>query len=664
MAACMKVTVQAFFPDKITKNLIAMTNFFNLLRPRLSKWSVALAATLLLATAVEAKVWMPKMFQSGMVLQRGKTVPVWGTADKGEQVTVIFKKKKYVTTAGTDGRWRVSLPAMKAGGPFVMQVNNQTLSDVMVGDVWLCSGQSNIDITVERVYPQYPREIDTYSNPDIRLFRVQTMTNTHGHSADVKATDWKKLDKGNAWQFSAVGYFLAKRMYEQTGVPQGVICNSLGGTPIEAWIEADSLERDFPKYVRQTQFYQDDDMVAAWTRANQMSNDRWNKLLDGTDPGLKGHWAAADFDDRGWRSVNQYGNLVPDYNYVGSLWLRQHVHVDAAHAGKPARLLLGTLYDMDYTFVNGREVGRTYYQYPPRRYQIPDGLLREGDNVITVRFVNKSGRPHFIKEKPYQLIFGPGDTVKLGEQWLVSEGMRMPSCPSGGASVQNLPSTLYNAMLYPLAPYSLAGVVWYQGESNTGRAGEYAPLLRLLMNNWRTVFEQPGLPFAIVQLANFMQPSSKPQNSQWAQLRETQRTVAASDKNAELVVAIDLGETVDIHPLRKKEVADRAAAAFSRMVFGKKVTLSPSVVSSVVRDGAMVLTFDQPLRPGKLHEFELAGADGRYRNADAVASGRTVTVECSQVKSPVSVRYAWKDNPIKADCYGVNGWPASPFERQ
>lgn len=625
------------------------------------KWAT-LSLLGLMVTPMEAKVWMPKMFQDGMVLQRGKPMAIWGTADPKELVTVTFKKKGYQTTADEKGQWRITLPATKAGGPYALTVNEQTINDVMIGDVWLCSGQSNIDVDIERVYPQYPDEIDAYSNPNIRLFRVQTMTNTHGHSKDVKATEWRKLDKKNAWKFSAVGYFLAKRMYEQTGVPQGIICNSLGGTPIEAWIEADSLRKDFPHYVAQTAFYQDDEMVAAWAKANQLSSNRWNKLLDDNDPGLKEGWNTLNYNDKGWRKVNQYEPLVKGISYVGSLWLRKHIHVDAAHAGKSARLLLGTLYDMDYTFVNGKEVGRTYYQYPPRRYQIPEGLLKEGDNVITVRFINKNGVPHFIKEKPYQLIFAPGDTLKLDEQWVIAEGQTMPNCPGGGPSIQNLPSTLYNAMLYPLHPYTLAGVVWYQGESNVGKAGEYGDLLRLMLNNWRAVMEQPELPFAIVQLANFMQPTELPQNSQWARLREAQRTVAAQDERAELVVAIDLGETVDIHPLRKKEVAQRIGLAFDRLVGKKKVTLSPAVIKKEVNGETIVLTFDQPLRQTTLNEFELAGADGRFYNAEAEAKGTQVVVRCPQVKQPQRVRYAWKNNPIKANCYGINGLPASSFE--
>ena len=623
-----------------------------------------LVALMACATFSEARIWMPRMFQPGMVLQRGKPIPVWGTADRGEQVVLTFNKKKYTAMAGIDGRWRIDLPAMKAGGPYTLTVGDVTLDNILIGDVWLCSGQSNIDVTVERVYPQYPGEIDADSNDRIRLFRVQTTTDTRGPRDDVRAGEWKTLSKQNAWQFSAVGYFLAKRMFAETKVPQGIICNSLGGTPVEAWVDADSLRQDFPLYYRQTLLYRNDEIVQSQSRADRLMAEGWLQLLNDSDPGVSGGWTTFECDDSQWRRVDQYEPLVPGRQFVGSLWLRQHLHIDAAHAGRPCRLLVGTLYDQDFTYVNGREVGRTYYQYPPRRYAIPAGLLREGDNVLTVRFVNKQGVPHFIKEKPYMLIFDDThDTLRLSPQWLLHEGTRMPACPQSSQSVQNLPSVLYNAMLHPLAPFALSGVVWYQGESNTGRPDEYGPLLRKLMGGWRQLWNDPALPFVIVQLANYMEPSQQPQESGWAQLREQQRQVAKDDAHAELAVAIDLGETVDIHPLRKKEVAERIALGFDRLVYGnKKVQLSPEVVAAAVDKGRVVLTFDQPLRPGELFEFELAGSNGRFANATATASGRTVTIETQAVPAPQRVRYAWKNNPIRANAYSQGGLPVAPFE--
>lgn len=628
-----------------------------------------------LTGAATAQIKLPQLFQNGMVVQRGKPTVVWGCGAPGERIDVRLHKAKATVFADSIGHFQAVLPAQKAGGPYVMTVGSKTISDVMIGDVWLCSGQSNMDVTIERVYPQYPEEIDSYENPKIRYFRVQTDKATHGVKNDVLPTKWRPLTQENVKAFSAISYFLAKRMYEKTGVAQGVICNSLGGTPVEAWVGRDSLMADFPQMVAQTTLYDDAEMVAAQDKANQRANDRWFALLNSRDPGVAGGWNAADYDDRAWRTVGQYASLTQGYRgtYVGSLWLRQHLAIDSRHAGKPARLLVGTLFDQDYTYVNGQEVGRTYYQYPPRRYQIPAGLLREGDNALTIRFVNKYGIPHFIPEKPYMLIFDDGDTLRLAETWRVSEGVEMPACPSGGTSIQNLPSVLYNAMLYPLAPYAVSGVVWYQGESNTGdRQGAtddngpavYGQLLKKMMGNWRTLWGDDKLPFCIVQLANFMAPSEGPQpHSSWARLREAQRQVALQDAHAALAVTIDLGETVDIHPLRKKEVAARVADCMDRLVYGKRAWLSPQPVSACVDGCRVTITFDQALQQGDQSEFEIGDASGRFVNAEAHAEGTAVVVS-STIDHPVCVRYAYKDNPLRAHLQSSKGIPVSPFEWQ
>ena len=639
-------------------------------------WIAALACSLQL----NAKVTMPQLFQNGMVLQRNKPIPVWGKADAGEAVVVTLNKKKVETTADNDGRWRVDLPKMKAGGPFELQVNDVTISDVLIGDVWLLSGQSNIDVTIERVYPNYTDEIDNFSLDKVRLFRVQNETSTHGVKDDIRPTsiNWKPLTKQNAWLFSAVGSFLGKRMFEKTGVAQGVIVNSWGGTPIEAWISVDSLMKDYPMLIKRLAFYQNDQYVRAQAQANNEANKRWSELLDNVDGVQAYHLSTYKDDD--WKTIDQ-NNWT--WRGTGSVWLRQHITIDKEHAGKPARLLLGTLYDQDVTFLNGKRIGSTGYQYPPRRYDIPEGLLQEGDNVIAIRFINKGGAVHFIPEKPYMLCFGddrlsqnpmPKDVIPLSPSWKFHLGAEMPPCPGGDVSLQNIPTTLYNAVLYPLAPYAISGIVWYQGESNTGNPRPYERYLTMMINNWRTLWQQPELPFVVVQLANYDgrqqtgMPSpivyqAEPSNSNWAQLREAQRQVAKKMDYVELASAIDLGETVDIHPLRKREVAERIGLCFDRTVYNnKKVRLMPEVVSTRVDGTTITLTFDQPLRPNAaLCEFEVAGSDGRFSNAEARAEGNTIVIT-SPTAQPARVRHAWKDNPQRLNAYAESGLPVGPFE--
>ena len=646
-----------------------------------------LAVTLLTVSLADAEISLPQLFQSGMVLQRGKLIPIWGKAAPGELVTVRFNKKQYATTADAHGSWRINLPKMKAGGPYTLTVGNHVLTNILVGDVWLLSGQSNIDVTIERVYPQYPQEIDSYENNDVRLFRVQNETDVHGVRDDIKPTsiNWKPLNKENAWLFSAVGYFLGKRMQEKTNVPQGVIVNSWGGTPIEAWISKDSLERDYPMLVKRAQFFQSDDYVKSQTQTNMQADRQWQKLLQESDAGILQNWAAPDCDDANWQSINQN-----DWSWrgCGSVWLRQHIIINKEHAGKPARLLLGTLFDQDITYLNGKEIGHTYYQYPPRRYDIPEGLLKEGDNVIAVRFINKYGAVHFIPEKPYMLCFGddrcsqnpmPKDVIPLAPTWKVNVGTELPNCPSGDVSLQNIPTTLYNAVLHPLAPYAINGIVWYQGESNTGNPAPYADYLKKLMGCWRDRWQDPKMPFVIVQLANYdgrqqsgfprpITPQTAPMNSGWAQLREAQRTAAKADPRAELAVINDLGETVDIHPLRKKEVAERVGLCFDRLIYNNKVNLAPEVIAAEVQEGKIILTLDQPIQAGDLYEFEAAAADGDkvFQNVKATAEDNRITLILPEGFHPMStvyaVRYAWKDNPATANVRSLTGLPMSSFE--
>ena len=630
---------------------------------------LALCCLFFLSQALTAAIRLPRLFSDGMVLQRGVEVPVWGWSEPGEQIAVCLlpaegkaKKKPatYTAIADATGKWQLRLPAMRPMGPLSLQVSSGEaeviLNDVWVGDVWLCSGQSNVDVNIERVYPQYPEEIDRDSTTRVRLFKVENEAVLTGPASHLLSSGWKTLSKQNAWRFSALGYFLGKQMEERTGVVQGIIQCSWGGTPIESWMPRDSVARFDKRMADEALFYEDAGVQEAAKEANQRAADRWNALLNELDPGVSGNWTAADLDDSRWERAGQF--KLPAAGLNGSFWMRQHIRIDAAHAGQEALLLLGTLVDADFTYINGRLVGQTGYQYPPRRYDIPRGLLREGDNVLTVRFVNHGAAPHFVEDKPYLIRWTDGTTLPLSQEWLVHHGVSMPAQPSMPTGFQNMAAAAYNGMLSPLASFAMAGVVWYQGESNTGRAKLYEAQLRCLMHDWRQQFRQPDLPFVIVQLANFMAPSPEPQETGWAELRESQRRAALADPRAELAVAIDLGEANDIHPLRKKELAERVALAFDRLTFGKKVLLSPQPLSTESVGGdTIVVTFDQPVTA--TCGFEVADAEGHFHNVRCEAKGNQVVV-FGQGKR---LRYAWKNNPAEADCRAKDTrLPATPFE--
>lgn len=659
-----------------------------------------MAALAMMSSSAEAKVWMPQMFQNSMVIQRQQMVPVWGTATAGETVTVTFRGKSVSTTAAPDGKWRIDLAKQKPGGPFVMTVRGSAaddggkpteiiIKDVLVGDVWIVSGQSNIDTHLERIYPQYPKEIDTYQNDKVRLFRVFTNPQTE-HQQDVLPTAWKTANKENAWHFSAVGYFLGQMMFNDTKVPQGIIQTSQGGTPVQSWIDIDSL-KNIPLgaagsgYYEKYRQYTDPEYIALMGKANARGSELWNAELDANDKGV-GVYEKEGYDDSKWLTVNQYDNgkwaAQQDANgglrpIIGSMWLRQHITVDKAHAGKAATMHLGTLHDMDHTYVNGKHVGTTYYQYPPRRYRIPAGLLHEGDNVITMRVICKSGQAFFYKDKPHQIVFDdaekdaegkPLEALPLSYNWKTMIGANMLQGPLGGPlDTQNQASVLFNGMVHPLAPYAMQGVVWYQGESNTGKSWEYGDLLTKMMGNWRCIWNRPTLPFNIVQLVNHMEPSAQPQNSGWAVLREEQRRVADRDPYANLTVGIDLGEASDIHPLRKKEITQRVVMGLQNMVFGKKNILAAEPKEATINtDGTIAISMTEALAPqAELGEFEVSDASGKFHNAKASTDGNTITVTPPagiKVTAATKVRYAWKDNPVKANLRGVTGLPASPFQ--
>lgn len=649
----------------------------------MKKKSIIAAAALSLAWgSVAAAVKLPQLFQNGMVMQRNQPIPVWGTADRGETVTITFLKKTYTTTADENGKWRIDLPKQKAGGPFSMSImgscdkstspsgegrGGAVISDILIGDVWIVSGQSNIDTNLERIYSQYTKDLDEYKNDRIRLFHVNNRYITERQD-DVLPTSWKYCNKDNAWKFSAVGYFLAQKMFNDTKVPQGVIQASMGGTDIQAWMDIDSL-RNYPgKYYTNYLLYTDKQYVDAQTRANNRAGEVWQNALDQIDKGV-GQYEKAEYDDSAWQKYSQYDNNKWARNngrpIIGSMWLRQHITVDKAHAGMEATLNIGTFHDMDYTYLNGKQVGVTYYQYPPRRYKVPAGLLKEGDNVISIRLICKSGMANFYKDKPHNITFSNGDVQQTSLEWLVKTGGVMPEGPLGGKiNTQNQASVLYNGMLYPLAPYAISGVVWYQGENNTDRSAEYGLMLQKLTGNWRTLWNRPDLPFNIVQLANYMEPSEGPQDGGWPQLREQQRVFTDNDPYSSLTVGIDLGEASDIHPLRKRELTERVAMALQNSVYGKKHALSPEPVEARDTDKGVEITMSQPVKAeADLKEFEVMGRDGKYRNTTASCQGNKVIVHVTgEVIVPIKVRYAWKNNPAKANLYGTSGLPASPFQ--
>lgn len=524
---------------------------------------VAVLLCLCAISWVDAKVKLPALISDGMVLQREQPLNVWGTADAGENITVRFMKKTYSTTANADGKWDITLPPLKAGGPYLMEINDIKLNDILIGDVWLCSGQSNMELPVGRVTDMFAQEIAAYSNEKIRHIIIPKVYNFHTPQEGISATNWKKLTQENVMEFSALAYFFAKEMYEKTGVAIGLINSSWGGTPVEAWISEEGL-KEFPLYINAKRLYEDDNYCSNIKKVEGESFYRWNLALYRGDSGLHEStpWYAANYDDSNWQKVNMFsptwGNngLNPT---GGSHWLRKDVEIPQTWNGKEAVLRLGCIVDADSVYVNGVFVGTTGYQYPPRIYRIPAGVLKVGTNNVTVRLISNGGQPSFVQEKPYKIICG-NEEVSLEGEWRYRLGAPMPNAPDMMFFCYK-PICLYNAMIAPLKNYAVRGAIWYQGESNVSRRNEYASLLTAMIADWRRTFNNPELPFYIVELADFLHKNDINGRREWAEMRQEQAKAAEMNTHATLIKNSDLGEWNDIHPLDKKTLGKRVAEA-------------------------------------------------------------------------------------------------------
>lgn len=633
-----------------------------------------------------AAVRLPRFFASGMVLQRGVPVPVWGWADAGSRVTVALYAEgqpqpvgSAEAVAGDDGAWRVELPSLEAGGPYTLAVDEEggaasaaghgvQLSDVLVGDVFLCSGQSNMELTVARCMDLYREEAGSYANGNIRYLKLPHQFNYVRPQDDVQAKPWVPVNPETAPDIGALCYFFAQRMQQETGVPVGIINSSVGGTCVEAWMGRGNLSRfeaykdEFahPKYHRE-------DWPDSVRRAEARAGTDWERRMAATDT-VAGRWQSAGYDFASWRTVNVFrrGEWRADGQQPapGSHWFRQTVDLPAAMAGQEGIIRVGALKDADSVFVNGRFVGYTSYEYPPRIYRLPAGLLREGENEVVVRLMAQGGAPAFVGGKLYR-IEAAGQTVPLSDEWQYAQGCSMPPKP-GSTYFVTAPTGLYNAMIAPLRDFAFRGAVWYQGESNVGQDRTYAAYLEAMVEEWRAQFGH-DFPFVIVQLAGFQRRHGQPVESAQAALREAQRLAAGSIPRAALATAIDLGEWNDIHPQRKKDIGVRVALQMLRMAYGRDdiVAQGPAVERARLQGGQVVLEFGEAtgrLRPfDSPKAFALAGADGQYVWAAARTDGdRRIVLEVPQGMRPVKVRYAWDDFP-ECTVYNTDGLPSPSF---
>lgn len=641
---------------------------------------------------------LPAIFGDNMVLQRGVPLTIWGKADSGGVVTVEIAGQKKAAVADSGNRWQIKLKPLKAGGPYMMKVfgaDTTVFENVLVGEVWLCSGQSNMEWTV-RNSKDAQAEMNEANYPEIRMFTVQK--EVADRPKDDCVGEWKVCTPENVGDFSAVGYFFGRHLHQQLLVPVGLIHSSWGGTPAEAWtsyqtLAADTMlapiikryEDDLKNYPQRLAEYQEQmkQIQASGKLMPIYHEDAGNK-------GYKNGWAKVDFDDGDWDScqVPGFWENREGMQIDGAVWFRKEVEIPSDWAGKELLLTLGAIDDFDVTYFNGVPIGSTGEETPqfwlyPRNYLIPAELVQAGRAVIAVRIFDHFGQGGFG---------GPASALKLAVNNVAEtkpillagtwrskiETALDPSKISGpgrnglpqeprGPGHSHSPAGLYHAMLYPLAPYAIKGAIWYQGETNAGRAYQYRTLLPAMIRDWRRLWGQGDFPFGIVQLANYMAVSEEPHESEWAELREAQLLTSLNVPNVGLAVTIDIGEATDIHPKNKQDVGKRLALWALAKCYGAKMEYSGPLYQSMKIEGdKIVVSFTHTAKglvaagSDTVKGFAIAGKDHKFVKANAKIDGNRVIVWSDKITQPVAVRYAWADNPV-CNLYNSEMLPAVPF---
>lgn len=621
-------------------------------------------------------LWMPAYYGDGMVLQRDERICVYGTDEPYQRIRVELAGETVLTEAKADGRWETVLEPKSAAMNLVMTVEGSDRScfqDVCIGDVFLISGQSNMELPVRRVKEQYEEELEQDFYPQIRQFAVPQIPDYKGIDQPVTDGRWISAVGEEKEEFSALGYFFAAEIWKHHQVPVGLLFAAVGGTTIQAWLGEEVLLKISPEYKNGLNELKSDEYRAAVEKENEKNASVWEMHIQENDTvveelkqGIPSEWMT--FDIPGKLSGSEELQ-----NFCGSIWFRKEVILKKEQIRKKAVLSLGTMVDADITYVNGKKVGETGYQYPPRRYPIPDGLLKEGENEILFCLKVQNGQGEFVPDKPYQLVLKDENGTKT-EVSLIGRWQCRIGCRTAPAAVQRRmireSCGLYNGMIYPLRKLKFRAVLWYQGESNTEKDDRpecYEMYLKALVEAWRKQFNNDKLPFIIIQLANYMEAEEFQENSSWAMVREAQRK-AASETGAGLVTAIDLGEYNDLHPVRKKELAARAAWCAEDVVYGvqNREKLSPVpekchfdgkniVVKFANAEGGLYCSGDEA-------EVYVGFCKSGYKKCRVKLRGNRMLIEYEGVIKNTKIRYAWADNPSGATVYNREGLPVVPFE--
>lgn len=632
---------------------------------------ILIVALCALTNVLSAQIKLPHIFGDNMVLQREKPIAVWGWAKAKEKVTIKFHDQTKKTVADKAGKWSVKLDAEKAGGPYTLTVNGKnsvTLTNILVGEVWICSGQSNMEWPV-RMASNAAQEIAEANYPQIRHIKIPNVV-ASTPQADFASGDWKVCSPETSGDFTAVGYFFAVKLAKELNVPVGLINTSWGGTHSETWTSREAFQNsdEFKSMIASVPVLNLDEINKKRTAENALRLEALQGKVTITQQEVE-RWKSPDEDDAAW-PVMQIPALWEESVFPGLdgiVWLRKTFSVSPADAGRAAELYLGMIDDSDETYVNGVKVGGLTAQYnTPRVYTIREGLLKAGRNVISVRVTDTGGGGG---------IYGPADQVKItiGDRTESLAGtwkLRVENMTSTGSIGPNdYPTLLFNAMLNPLIPFTIQGAIWYQGESNAGRAFQYRKAFPLMITDWRKHWCQGDFPFYFVQLSSFNDHNGNSNaGSAWAELREAQ-AMTLKLPNTGMAVTTDIGEANDIHPRNKKDVGYRLAAIALTDTYRKNlVSRGPAFDALTIRGAEAIVSFKNigsglvtPDKYGYLRGFELAGDDRKFYPAQAFIQEGQVIVRSAAVTKPVAVRYNWMDVALEGNLFNREGFPAEPF---
>ena len=667
--------------------------------------TLCIALSCCITNATWAEVQLPQIFGDNMVLQRNKLVIIWGTATtKAEKIVVRIAGRTYRTRAANDSTWSVALQPTQEGGPYTLEINGDNkivFRNVMFGDVWLCSGQNNMDMSLNKSAGGQ-KELLRAEYPMIRLFMVKKRYSTRPIKEVVTENGWMPCDIETAAAFSATAYYFGKELFNnQPKVPIGLIQATYNGSKIESWLSPDVL-KTFPDLKEKVEFIENHpDYLLEKKKEYEESNlKKWFSNLEKLDEGFRdstgGGWESPDLNTRDWSEMYQpkvwasRGNELADYS--GSVWFRKKFTLPEILKGKDLSLHLGPLHDYDFTYINGKKIGESYIAETNRTYKIPKEFLKEKDNEIVVFSIHFGGEGGFSgiadqmyirsteKDDPIRFSLAGNWKFRVGFQLL--DGKNLPYYPQFRGE-RNEPALVYNAMIAPLHKFAIRGIVWSQGEANVGmnKARIYQEYFLSLIQNWREKWRREAgimedLPFLFTQLSSYGKPSPLPsENSNWAEMREAQATISKM-KGMGIATTIDLGEEDNMFYREKHEVGKRLAYQAFKLLGEKKnftptgPTLESSSITQALNGAAgMRLTFKMAgggliakNQYGYLEGFSIAEEGGKFHWAKAYIVGyNTVIVYNENVKNPAYVRYAWSDYP-QANLFNKEGLPALPFK--